>query len=142
METFANILVVSRSTKYCIKVLRTGIALARKFDAKLHVLHVIHDPFLVVPAPYQDEEYRAMMAKTRDELDHMIQFEKAEGLVVNEWVKEGDPVVAIRHAVEEASIDLILMLARKEGRLEHLLFGKTNEKLIRKLPASIMLVAN
>jgi hypothetical protein len=35
METFNNILVVSRSTQHCIKVLRTGIALARKFDARL-----------------------------------------------------------------------------------------------------------
>ena len=31
METFNNILVVSRSTKNCVKVLRTGVALARKF---------------------------------------------------------------------------------------------------------------
>ena len=45
METFNNILVISRSTQHCVKVLRTGIALARKFDPRLNVLHVIHDPF-------------------------------------------------------------------------------------------------
>jgi nucleotide-binding universal stress UspA family protein len=144
METFNNILVVSRSTHHCIKVLRTGIALARKFDAKLHVLHIIHDPFSLngwnLPVPSLDEEYKAMVARARTELDRMIRMEKAEGMVINEWVKDGDPVAAIEQVVESENVDLILMLAHREGRLEHFLFGKTNDAIIRRLPASLMLV--
>jgi universal stress protein A len=100
METFNNILVVSRSTQHCIKVLRTGIALARKFDARLNVLHIIHDPFSLngwnLPVPSLDDEYKSMVAKARAELDRLVQAEKAEGLVINEWVKDGNPVDAIR----------------------------------------------
>ena len=144
METFNNILVVSRSTRHCIKVLRTGIALARKFDARLHVLHIIHDPFNVngwnLPVPSLDKEYKAMVARARTELDKMIHKEKAEGMVINEWVKDGDPVKAIAQAVESENVDLILMLAHREGRLEHFLFGKTNDAIIRRLPASLMLI--
>jgi len=144
METFDNILVVSRSTKQCIKVLRTGITLARKFDARLHVLHIIHDPFNVngwnLPVPSLDEEYKAMVAKAKEELDRLIRTEKAEGMVVNEWIKDGNPVDAIRQAVEEHNVELILMLAHQEGRLEHFLFGKTNDAIIRQLPATLMLV--
>ena len=144
METFNNILVVSRSTKNCVKVLRTGVALARKFDAKLHVLHIIHDPFNVngwnLPVPSLDEEYKAMVAQAREELDRIIRREQAEGMVINEWVKDGDPVEAISQAVEKEGVDLILMLAHREGRLEHFLFGKTNDAIIRKLPATLMLV--
>jgi len=144
METFNNILVVSRSTKNCVKVLRTGVALARKFEAKLHVLHIIHDPFNVngwnLPVPSLDEEYKAMVAKARKELDRIIRIEKAEGMVINEWVKDGDPVEAISQAVEKEGVDLILMLAHREGRLEHFLFGKTNDAIVRRLPASLMLV--
>jgi nucleotide-binding universal stress UspA family protein len=144
MKTFNNILVVSRSTQHCIKVLRTGIALARKFDARLHVLHIIHDPFNVngwnLPIPSLDEEYKAMVANARTELDRIIEMERAEGLVINEWVKDGDPVDAINDAVESEQVDLILMLAHREGRLEHFLFGKTNDAVIRRLPATLMLV--
>lgn len=144
METFKNILVVSRSTRHCIRVLRTGIALARKFDARLHVLHIIHDPFNLngwnLPVPSLDEEYKAMVANARNELDRIIAGERAEGLVINEWVKDGDPVAAIAQAVEKEHVDLILMLAHREGHLEHFLFGKTNDAIIRKLPASLMLV--
>ena len=144
METFNNILVVSRSTKNCVKVLRTGVALARKFGAQLHVLHIIHDPFNVngwnLPVPSLDDEYKAMIAKAREKLDRIIRIEKAEGMVINEWVKDGDPVEAISQAVEKEGVDLILMLAHREGRLEHFLFGKTNDAIIRRLPASLMLV--
>jgi len=145
METYNNILVVSRSTQKCVKVLHTGIALARKFGARLHVLHIIHDPFNVngwnLPVPSLEEEYKAMVVKAREELDRIIRREQAEGMVINEWVKDGDPVEAIVQAVESEGIDLILMLAHREGRLEHFLFGKTNDAIIRRLPASLMLVS-
>lgn len=144
METFNSILVVSRSTQRCIKVLRTGIALARKFDARLNVLHIIHDPFSLngwnLPIPSLADEYQSMVAKARTELDRLVKAEKAEGLVINEWVKDGNPVDAIQEAVESEKIDLILMLAHREGRLEHFLFGKTNDAVIRRLPATLMLV--
>jgi nucleotide-binding universal stress UspA family protein len=32
------------------------------------------------------------------------------------------------------------MLAHEEGRLEHFLFGKTNDAIIRRLPTTLMLV--
>ena len=144
METFENILVVSRSTQHCIRVLRHGISLARKYDANLHILHIIHDPFSLngwnLPIPSLEEEYKKMIAAARQELDRMVQAEKAEGLVINEWVKEGNPVDAIQNVVESQRVDLILMLAHQEGRLEHFLFGKTNDAIIRRLPATLMLV--
>ena len=144
METFNNILVVSRSTRHCIRVLQTGISLARKYDAKLHVLHIIHDPFSLdgwnLPAPVFEDELKHMIATAREELDRMIQAEKAEGVVIAEWVRNGDPVEEIQRVVETAHVDLILMLAHTEGRLEHFLFGKSNDAIIRRLPATLMLV--
>ena len=144
MDTFENILVVSRSTKHCIRVLRTGISLARNYGANLHMLHILHDPFSLngwnLPIPSLEEEYQKMAAAARQEIDRMVRAEKAGGLVISDRVKDGNPVDAIQDMVEKAHIDLILMLAHQEGRLEHFLFGKTNEAIIRSLPASLMLV--
>ena len=144
METFENILVVSRSTQHCIRVLRRGISLARQYGANLHILHILHDPFSLngwnLPIPSLEEEYQKMAASARQELDRLIRQEKAEGLVITEWVKDGNPVDAIQNVVESERVDLILMLAHQEGRLEHFLFGKTNDAIIRRLPATLMLV--
>jgi nucleotide-binding universal stress UspA family protein len=144
MEVFKNILVVSRSTKNCVKVLHTGISLARKYDAKLHVLHIIHDPFSLegwnLPVPSFNDDYTRMVAKAREELDRIIAAEKAEGMHIDEWIKNGEPADEIHKVVESEDVDLIIMLAHQEGRLEHFLFGKTNDAVIRSLPATLMLV--
>ena len=81
-----------------------------------------------------------MVDDTRKKLHKMIQSEAAEGIVVNETVEDSTPVDAIKRMVEKEHIDLILMLGHKEGRLEHFLFGKTNDDIIRSLPATLMLI--
>ena len=144
METFRSILVVSRSTKHCIRVLHKGISLARKYNARLNILHIIHDPFSLdgwnLPVPSFDNEYKQMVAKAKEELDRMVAAEKTEGMQIKEWIEDGEPVDAIQKVVEAENVDLILLLAHKEGRLEHFLFGKTNDAIIRKLPATLMLI--
>ncbi|MEJ2097841.1 MAG: universal stress protein [Deltaproteobacteria bacterium] len=144
MEKFQNILVVSRSTSKCARVLQTGIALARKFDAALHILHIIHDPFSLegwnLPIPSLVDEYRKMVADARKKIDALVEEEKNRGLTVTERVESGDPAEEIEKVVASENVDLILMLAHKEGHLEHFLFGKTNDAIVRKLPATLMLV--
>ena len=144
MKTFKNILVVSRSTKYCRDAVQTGISLAHQYGANLYLLHVIHDPFNLdgwnLPVYSFHEEYEKMADKARKVLDHMVKIEKDKGLPVSIWVKDGPPAEEIKKVVEKEKIDLIVMLAHEEGRLEHFLFGRTNDAILRKLPASILLV--
>jgi len=143
MKNFKNILVISRSTKDCPKVFETGVALAKPFNAKVTLMHVIHDPFNMegwnLPVPYLDQEYQKLVEDIRKQLRKMVKAEKEKGLDVTEIIKEGEPDKVIIDFVEKEHIDLIVMLAHEEGRLEHFLFGKTNDRLIRKIPTSILL---
>ncbi|HXX58112.1 MAG TPA: universal stress protein, partial [Thermodesulfovibrionales bacterium] len=52
----------------------------------------------------------------------------------------GDPTREILNTVKEEEIDLIILLAHEEGRLEHFLFGRSNEEICRTLPCSVFLV--
>lgn len=57
-----------------------------------------------------------------------------------ELIREGEPIGVIRKVVVEENIDLLLMPAHEESRLEQFLFGRINDALIRRLPCSILLV--
>ena len=144
MEDIKRILVVSRSTTDCKKALHYGISLAKQQNSKLYVLHVIHDPFSVdgwnLPVPSLKQEYENLVKKTREDIDRIIKSEQADGLEITEWIRDGKPVDEVFAAVKEEKIDLIIMSAHEEGRLEHFLFGRTVEELTRKMPCSILLV--
>lgn len=144
MDDIKRILVVSRSTKNCKKALHYGITLAKQFNSKLYVLHVIHDPFNVdgwnLPVPSLKQEYKNYVNKAREDIDRMIKSEKADGLEIIEWIRDGRPIDEVLEAVKEEKIDLVIISAHEEGRIEHFLFGRTVEGLTRKMPCSVFLV--
>jgi len=144
MDDIKRILVVSRSTKHCRKAVHYGISLAKQYNAKLYVMHVIHDPFSLegwnLPIPSLEQEYKKLVKTTKEEIDRIIKSETADGLEVTEWIREGKPADEIVAAVREEKIDLLILSAHEEGRLEHYLFGRTVEELTRKMPCSILLV--
>jgi len=147
MYDIKRILVVSRSTKHCKKAVHYGITVAEQTGAKLYVLHVFDDPFgleawslPVVSWKEIQEEYKAMQEKARTELDRMIEAEKDTGISIEVSLADGDPGEKILHFVKDKNIDLLIMLAHEEGRLEHLFFGRSIDRIVRKLPCSVMLV--
>lgn len=144
MNEIKRILVVSRSTKDCRKAVHYGVSLSQKYGAELYVVHVVHDPFIFggwnLPIPSLDEEYRKMLKDAREELHKIINSEKNKGMSIKELMKEGKPADEILKVVHENKIDLIIMLAHEEGHLEHFLFGRSNEEIIRGMPCSVLLV--
>jgi universal stress protein A len=146
MEDIKRILVVSRSTKDCVKAVHYGASLSQKFGAGLYIIHVIHDPLIFggwnLPIPSLEEEYRKMLKESKAELDAIIKKEKNKGVTIKELIKEGKPVEVVLNVVKEENIDLIVMSAHEEGRLEHFLFGRSNEEIVRAMPCSVLLVKN
>jgi universal stress protein A len=144
MEDIKRILVVSRMTRYCRKTVHYGISLAQKYRAELYVVHVVYDHYIFggwnLPIPSLAEEYKRTLKEAKRELDAIIDMEKKKGVPIKELIKEGEPTEEILKTVKEENIDLIIMLAHEEGHLEHFLFGRSNEEIIRKMPCSILMV--
>ena len=144
MEEMKRILVVSRMTQYCQEAIEAGAQLAEKFGAKLYVLHVVHNPFGLqgwnLPLVSVEKEYQKLLEQTKRELEKMVKEVNAKGVDVVEMVRKGDPTDEVLKVVNEEKIDLIVMLSHEEWRLEHFLFGRSNEELVRKMPCSVMLV--
>lgn len=151
MQDINRILVASGITKYCRNGVHYGISLAHKYGAELYIMHAVHNPFgykgFNLPMISMDEEYRNIVKETENEIDKMIAKEKSTGLNIQKLIKKGKPTNEIMKVIKEKNIDLLILLAHEESRLEHmearlekLIFGRSNEELIRKMPCPILLV--
>lgn len=148
MKNIKKILVVIRLTQNSKDALRNGVALAKQFGAELSVIRAYSNPvdMEAVNAPglfIKDEQYKNYLSvrdQYKEYLDKAIHEVTNGGFPIKEFVTGKDPVTEIVSVVEKEKIDLIVMLAHEEWRLEHLLFGGENAALLRKLPCSILLV--
>ena len=146
MERIKRILCVCRMPETCQKAFAYSASLSRRYGAELCVIHVIHNPFglegwnLPVPGGFIEEEYRKILDDAKKKLDLLIGDEKGKGLEIKEFIREGNPTDEILKVIAQENIDLLIMSAHQEGRLEHFLFGRSNEEILRKMPCSILMV--
>jgi len=146
MEDVKRILVLTQMTKESRKALHYGVALAKKYGCELSVLHVIHNPFGTdlegwnLPLPSIDATYEQIVKQEKKELEKIVEMEKERGFTIRTLLKEGKPVEEALKTIKENNIDLLIMPSHAEWRLEHLLFGRNNDEIIRNMPCSILLV--
>lgn len=126
--------------------LRYAVALAERFGATLHLLHVLPDvvtpigpePMLLptVPPEYYQEAEQAALAALKEALD------PAWGSAprVLHAVKWGDPVVAIVSYAAEQPIDLITIATHGRSGLSHVLLGSVAERIVREAPCPVLTV--
>jgi nucleotide-binding universal stress UspA family protein len=146
MKNIRRILVVSRMDSYSRDAVHFGVSFARRYDAKLTVLHLIDNPVdVTVNAsgrfPADDIAHCLdVQREVKQQLDEVIEKEQQGGFPITELVRDGNPLDETLQVVADEKIDLIVLLAHQEGHLEHALFGGENDALIRKMPCSILLV--
>ncbi len=151
MENYKRVLVVNRMSEYCRDAVQAGISIARKYGSELMVLHIATNPegtmsmaggALNAPSAIPDEvkNYASIQERAKDELEQMIGQEIRAGLPIKVIIKEGKPVDEIVQTVKDERIDLMVLLSHEEGRLEHMLFGRDNDAILRRMPCSILLI--
>ncbi len=142
MEEIKRILVVSRMTLFSRKAIRYGISLSNRYGAKLFVAHVVSDSNLFdewfpVSVKKSSEE---LMRKAKVEIERIINSEREGGSQIEEIMLEGDAFKEIMKVIKEKDIDLMILPTHEEGRIEHYLFSRVNDKFVKEMPCSIMLV--
>ncbi len=144
MNEYKRILVISRMIQSSRKVIQVGVSMAHKFGAELFVIHSIYNPFGLkgwsVGTLSLAKEYDYIVKEAKRKLSELIESEKRKGMSITELVREGEPTEEILKTIEEEKIDLLIMLAHEEGRLEDLFFNRSNDVLVRTMPCSLMLV--
>ena len=145
MGDIRRILAVSWITQYCQETIHYAVSLAAKYNAELSVIHVVDTLWRQgwdFPVGSQEEELRKDMEKIKAKLDGIVSDEIKGGAKIKTIIKEGDPVEEILKVIGEEKIDLVILRAHEESRIEHFLVGGSNDAIIRKMPCSIFLVKN
>lgn len=123
---------------------RSALSLARKFDSKLMVVHIINEPvdlrgFYVPHISFDklEEEIEQGAEKLMEKFcrTHMKNFENYETFVL-----PGIPYDEIIKKAVEFNADLIVLGTHGRTGLDHVLFGSTAEKVVRKSTVPVMTI--
>lgn len=145
MIQLSRILVPTDFSDYSRAALEYGCAVAEKFGAELHLLHVLQDLVGLVPEPGlafppPGDYMRELQASADRALDELPGPLAPEGLSIERATRQGPPFVEIVRYAREAEIDLIVLGTHGRSGLAHMLLGSVAEKVIRKAPCPVLTV--
>ncbi len=126
------------------QVLSYVLSLADKYGAKVDLLHVVHEladmSGFYVPHISYDVIEKEMEAAAKENMEKFCE-EHLKGRVDYEiHTRRGVPFNEIIKAARELGVDLIVMGTHGKTGLDHVLFGSTAEKVVRKSPVPVLTV--
>lgn len=120
-----HILLASDLSERSQRALRRAISLARQFDSRLSVLHVVDDDR---PQSLIDEAMRGAQAALADELERTAK-DLAPAPVVS--IGLGDPFRVIADEAGRLDVDLVVMGSHRKRLLGDIFTGTTIERVMR-----------
>lgn len=115
---------------------RLACALARDYQARLVLLHVLPPPMVVYAGGPVPAETWPTVEEAKEKLRQMEG--QAHRVRVESQVLEGDPVDMILRAAEETNSDVIVMGTHGRTALARLLMGSVAEDVLRKAPCPVL----
>lgn len=144
MKTFSTILVAIDFSDSSDNAFQAAQLMARQFSARLLIVHVINEPvdlrgFYVPHISFDklEEEIEEGAKKLMETFcrQHIVDFDNFETFIV-----PGIPYEAIISKATDETADLIVLGTHGRTGLDHVLFGSTAEKIVRKSPIPVMTV--
>jgi nucleotide-binding universal stress UspA family protein len=142
MEMIKKILVPIDFSDYSKNALKYAANFAKFFGAQISVIYVIEP--LVYPSDFSlgqvaipTVEYD-MQDKAKEELETLVKSEFGDLIESQVIIKAGKPFVEIIETAAELDVDLIIIATHGHTGVEHLLFGSTAEKVVRKAPCPVL----
>ena len=122
-----------------------AVSYAQEFGSKLYVLHIVNEKILSeglnLPRLVSVENLEAEMTKeAKKRLQLFLEEEKADKIDFETVIKKGVPFLEIVRFANENDIDLIVIGTHGHSGFEHIVFGSTAEKVVRKAPCPVLSV--
>lgn len=150
MPVFKRILAAVDGTDLAEEVLETAIAISRRFDSDVHVVHAVHAGVLANLLRSDEDEEPVMgpdgpvETGEADDAESVIRRmrEHAEmhGTGITVHTPEGSPGEEIVRVAEEVHADLVVLGVREKSLVRRLLVGSVSGYVIENSPVSTLIV--
>jgi len=137
-----KVLVPIDFSDYSKSSLKYAVNFAKHFNASLILVYVI-EPIvyppdfsmgqIAIPSPGLEMDKRA-----NEELNKLAEKEIPSDVQVKKIIKTGKPFVEIIETAADEDVDLIIIATHGHSGVEHILFGSTAEKVVRKAPCPVL----
>jgi len=143
MATEINkVLVPIDFSDYSKIALKYAVDFAQKFNAKMYLIYVV-EPVIYPPdfsmgqiaIPSVNTEWDI---KAKEEIDKLADSEIPTGVKIKTIIKTGKPFLEIIETAAEEDVDIIIIATHGHSGMEHILFGSTAEKVVRKAPCPVL----
>ncbi len=142
--TLNRILVPIDFSTYSKGALQYAIPLARSFDAELVLVYVVEPAvypadfsFGQVGFPTVEEELRN---RGSEELSKLIAEQIPRGVTARKVIRTGKPYLEILEAARLEKADMLVIATHGHSGVEHILFGSTAEKVIKKATCAVVVI--
>ena len=143
---FNRLLVPTDFSELSSVALEYGQALAERFGASLHVLHVIEDPFILgatsseIYVPDVPALRAALVTEAEAQLASMLPDWMRNAVCVMTEVRVGHAAPIIREVAETRPCDLIVMGTHGRTGVAHIFLGSVSEKVVRTAPCPVLTI--
>lgn len=137
-----KVLVPIDFSDYSKAALRYAVNFAKMFKAEMILVYVV-EPVIYPPdfsmgqiaIPSVNTEWDV---KAKEELNKLASNEIPQETKVTTLIKTGKPFLEIIDTAVELDTDIIIIATHGHTGVEHILFGSTAEKVVRKAPCPVL----
>lgn len=120
-----------------------AVSLARDYKAKLYILHVIQE-LAITPGWYEgvfpiENLYQSIEEGSGNEMDKLISG-MGDLPGVEKVITRGYAATEILRVADESKADVIVIGTHGRSGVDHILFGSTAEKVVRKASCPVLTV--
>ena len=120
-----------------------AMSFAKEYGARLYMLHIVEDVQYLANAYMFDvpimPSFADMEQSRLKEMQEFIDREAADSSIsIETMIKHGRPFIEIIQTARDENIDLIVIATHGRSGLEHVFFGSTAEKVVRKAPCPVL----